>query len=153
MYVWDIRRLKSDLIARPLTEREQLPYLVVFVALTTIAEILTTELSNVWDYLSAAASVITAVGGAIFLYHQNGGRAGQYFLQRYFSIGFVVSIRWLVLVLAVVIPFIFLLDLAGLLKDTTTWPEFVVLAVAELFLYQRIGHHIRDVALQTSGQT
>ncbi|HEX7150174.1 MAG TPA: hypothetical protein VF618_01710 [Thermoanaerobaculia bacterium] len=150
MYVWDIRELKQHLIARPLTEREQLPYLVAFVALTSVAEHLPVELTNVWDYLSAVCAVIVAVGGTIYLYKQNGGRSGQHFLQRFFAVGFVVSVRWFVALIVTVIPLVGALEFAGLLQDTMTWYEFVFLTGAELLLYQRVGHHIRDVALRTS---
>lgn len=35
MYFWRVEELKTEMAARPLSEREALPYLVVFVALST----------------------------------------------------------------------------------------------------------------------
>lgn len=152
MYFWDLYGLKARLIARPLTEREQVPYFLFFVAVQAIGENLTNELSNIWDYVAAVWSVIMTFGGAIYLYRQNGAGSGQHFLQRYFAVGLVVFVRWFVLMLIVLIPLVAVLTFADYLQDTTTWPEFAFFAIAELLLYQRVGHHIRDVALQTASR-
>src|SRR5262245_4674371 len=96
MYFWRIEKLKKQMAARPLSEREVLPYLVVFVALSVAVVYIPQAPLNVWDGLGAVWSVLLAVVGSIYIYRQNGGPGGQHFLQRYFAVGWVVTLRWLV---------------------------------------------------------
>jgi hypothetical protein len=80
----------------------------------------------------------------------NGGSTGTNFLERYFVIGLVVSLRW-----ATVVGFIFLVS--GVIielifpsrLDETSWQIAVAALLAEMTLYWRIGKHIGDVAYTT----
>ena len=51
MYFWRIEQLKDQLIARPLSDREALPYLLVFVGLTAALGFIPGEGLNVWDHV------------------------------------------------------------------------------------------------------
>ena len=79
MYFWRIEKLKSEMAARPLSERDALPYLVVFVGLTAAVSFVPATMTNVWDGLGAAWSVLLAVIGTLYIYRQNGGAGGQHF--------------------------------------------------------------------------
>lgn len=146
MYFWRIEKLKTELAARPLSERETLPYLIVFVGLSTAVGYLPQTMSNVWDALGAAWSVAVAVVGSIYIYRQNGGADGQHFLQRYFAIGWVVTVRWLVVLIVVGVAFFGTLAAVGADTESTHWYDFLFPAVVEAVLYWRIGHHVRDLA-------
>src|SRR4029450_13758644 len=113
MYFWRIERLKAQMATRPLSEREALPYLIVFVGLSAAVVYIPQTMSNVWDGLGAAWSVALAVVATIYIYRQNGGADGQHFLQRYFAIGWVVGIRWLVILVLATIAFIGTLTALG----------------------------------------
>ena len=83
MYFWRIEQLKTEMAARPLSEREALPYLVVFVALSSAVAYIPQTTQNLWDGVGTVWSVLLAVVGTIYIYRQNGGAGGQHFLQRY----------------------------------------------------------------------
>jgi len=93
MYFWRIENLKSEMATRPLSDREVLPYLVVFAVLSASVVSFPQTVFNTWDGLSAALSIFLAFVGTIYIYLQNGGNQGQHFLQRYLLIGWVVALR------------------------------------------------------------
>lgn len=105
MYFWRLEKLKTEMAARPLSEREALPYLVVFVALSSAVAYIPQTSHNLWDGFGAVWSVLLAAVGTVYIYRQNGGAAGQHFLQRYFAVGWVVFIRWLAVLILVAVPF------------------------------------------------
>lgn len=149
MYFWRLERLKREMAIRPLSESETLPYLVAYVAFTTALFFIPYTFSNVWDTLGAVFSTVLAVVGTIYVYRQNGGADGQYFLQRYFAISWVVTLRWLVILIITTVIFYILLELASVWSEETTWYEFIFSSVFEVIIYQRTGHHVRDVAQRT----
>lgn len=134
---------------RPLSESETLPYLVVYVTWTTVFSFVPDTFSNIWDILSATFSAFLTVVETIYIYRQNGGAEEQYFLQRYFAIGWVVTLRWILLVTVSTVIFFTLLELANVSSEETTWYEFLFVSIFEIIIYQRIGHHVRDVARRT----
>ena len=143
MYFWRIEDLKRDLIARPLTDREVLPYLLIFVGITALAPIFPVESMNLWDYTAGIWTLLLAVAGTVYTYQCNGASAGRHFVQRYLAIGWVVAIRWAVVVIAAFIVLLFLMDSS---EDGTT-PTFALFwMAAEVVLYERMGYHIRAVA-------
>lgn len=150
MYFWRIEKLKNEMAARPLSEREVLPYLVVTVALYSAVGYIPQTAQNVWDGLGAGWSVLLAAVGTIYIYRQNGGAGGQHFLQRYFAVGWVVAIRWLVVVILAAIAFFGTLAAVGADTESTHWYDFLFLAVVEAVIYWRIGYHVRDLAQRTT---
>jgi len=150
MYFWRIEKLKTQMAARPLTDREALPYLVVYVTLSAIVCCFPLAISNVWDALGGAWTAILAVIGTIYIYRQNGGADGQHFLQRYLAIGWVVTLRWLVVIVVCAIPIIVVVEVVGATMDATTWYEFFFIGIAETIIYWRIGHHVRDLSQRST---
>lgn len=153
MYFWRIGDLKRRLVERPLTEREQLPYLLVFVVLCTAATLFPFDWSDVWDVCGRVFSLLLAAFGTLYLYRKNEGSAGSHFLQRYLAVGFVAAVRWGVAIFLVSIPIYLVLMAAGAPGEQTTPVEFFLFAAAEMILYQRIGHHIGEVAAKARHQT
>ncbi len=148
MYFWRIDNLKSEMAARPLSDREVLPYLIAFVVLSAVVMSFPHAVFNTWDGLSAALSIFLAFAGTIYIYLKNGGNKGQHFLQRYFSIGWVVALRLCAVVFVCAIAFFALLEFAfsKTITDATTWYEFLFYAVVEICYYWRIAHHVHDVS-------
>lgn len=146
MYFWRVGKLKSEMVARPLSDRETLPYLVIFVTMFVVIGYIPQSVANVWDALGAVWSVALAVLGTIYIYRQNRGADGQHFLQRYLAIGWVVSIRWLVIIFFAAVVFFTLMTPSASETEKTTWYEFLFLAVGEAVVYWRIGYHVRDLA-------
>lgn len=149
MYFWRIEELKTEMAARPLTEREVLSHLVVCASLLAAVGYIPQAITNVWDGLGAVWSVALAALGTIYIYRQNGGADGQHFLQRYFAIGWVVTLRWFLILVLVAVACFTLLAVLGSEQEETTWYEFLALATIEVVVYWRIGFHVRDLAQRT----
>ena len=143
MYFWRIEDLKRDLITRPLTDREVLPYLLIFVGITALVPIFPMESMNLWDYAAAIWTLLLAVAGTLYAYQCNGAAAGLHFVQRYLAIGWVVAVRWGVVVMAAFVVLLFFVDSSG---DETTPTYALFWMVAEVVFYERMGYHIRAVA-------
>ena len=153
MYFWSITQLKMEMVARPYSDSDILPYLIGSVAVTSVFTALgciPNPTFNMWDGLTAAWSVVLAVAGAIYIYRQNGAAKGQQFLQRYFAIGWVVAWRWTVAFSIVAIAFYSMLEAFGFSWESTGWHHLLFVAIAEVLLYWRFGHHVRDVARRTA---
>ena len=149
MRFWRVEQLKSEMRAQPLSERESLPYLVVYVALFTLASGFPNLGFNLLDAIGNLLSVVIAIVGTIFIYRQNGGTDGRFFLQRYFVIGFVVGIRCVAAIVAGMFVLIAVLDSLGILSDETTLYDFILMVIAEIFVYWRIACHVGDLAAST----
>jgi hypothetical protein len=152
MRFWRIERLKAEMRAQPLSERESLPYLVVYVALFTIASGFPNPNFNLLDAIDTLWSVMIATLGTIFIYQQNGGIDGRHFLQRYFAIGFVVSMRCLVAIGAGIFMLYAALDRLGMSSDETTLYDLVITGIAGIIVYWRVAYHVRDLADSTLHQ-
>lgn len=145
MYFWRIEKLKQEMVARPLSDRQVLPYVVVFAAVCSAVTYLPRETGNGWDGIGAIWSTLLAALGTIYIYRQNGGTEGRHFLQRYFAIGWVVAIRWLIVTMLVAVAYYGVLVAAGDDLEETYWHEPVLFGLLELAVYWRIGHHVRDL--------
>lgn len=149
MRFWRVERLKAEMRAQPLSERETLPYLVVYVAFFTIVSGLPNPDFNLLDAVGHLLSVVIAIVGTIFIYWRNGGMDGRFFFQRYFAIGFVVGIRCLVAIVVAMFTLIAILDSVGRLSDQTTFYDFIFIVIADIIIYWRIAYHVRDLAQST----
>ena len=131
---------------RTLTDREVLPYVVVFNVLTSAALMLPTLSVNRWDVAGAICSILLAIVGTLYVYRHNNGAAGENFLQRWLVIGWVVAVRWAALLVAMLVVLFVIAELVGEISEDTTWYELLVFAFWELIFYGRLAHHVGDVA-------
>jgi hypothetical protein len=161
MYIWNIKALKKELVANVLTESQVFAYFLAVLTLETLMFQLVslfpgTGETGVWDYAEYAGSVIFTVGGTLVAYRMNGGSAGRDFLVRYFPLMWVLTIRFLVFLLPLLvlamIPMayfsgtLFGTDAAG--EDFAALSMYVVILswVWYLAFYYRLAVHLRDVA-------
>lgn len=94
MYFFRYQPLKEKLKSRTLTDREALPYLVLFSGIASAVYLLPpVEEFNAWDWIGGGTSVVLAVAGVIYTYVQNGGRQGFDLIQKFVVIGWVVGVR------------------------------------------------------------
>lgn len=163
MYWWNIQRLKDALVERPLTAREQLSYYIA----TFVVLYLLMALGALAPAASASATVfnlilsfVFLVFGTLYCYASNGGANGTEFLPRLFAVGWVVTIRWSVVAVPLLILGGFVLMVMSILVgDTgpdpadaaTPGPIFTVASTALWYLLYalliwRCGAHLRDVA-------
>lgn len=152
MYFVKYQPLKDQLRSRSVTDREALPYLAIFAALTALAGAFPlTDGFNRWDAISAFFSVVLAIGGIVYAYHQNGGRTGNDLIQKYVILGWVVTFRFILIALPTMFVLTFVGAMIGLFSWHSTGPFGVVCVFAfEVILYQRIGRHIRDTRSRSS---
>ena len=147
MYFLRIKRLKNSLIENPLSEKTAFYYFLLYVFLNSLLISIDIEDKNIWDIFDSFFMVIGTVLGTIFLFLKNNGAKGSYFLQRYFSIGWVISIRF---TLMCYIPFIIVLisfrSLYGDISEGSTWYQSILFVAIYILYYWRFGIHISQVA-------
>ncbi len=161
MYIWNIKALKKELAANTLTEPQLFIYFLAMLTLETLIFELaplfpSTEDTDVWDYAYFVGSVVFTVGGTLVAYRMNGGSAGRGFLVRYFPLMWVLTVRFLVfllpLLVVAMIPLayfseaLFGMDTAD--EDFAALSMYVVMLSWVWFLafYYRLAVHLRDVA-------
>tara|TARA_B100001093_G_scaffold441346_1_gene442434 strand:- start:342 stop:821 length:480 start_codon:yes stop_codon:yes gene_type:complete len=145
--------LKEKLRNRSVSDREALPYLVIFAALTAlIGAFPAVNGFNEWDLISGLLSVAFAVGGIIYAYRSNGAEEGFDLIQKYVVLGWVVTVRCLLVFIPLAIVAYIAGDSLGLVTAQTGFLDVLLISIFELVLYQRIGRHIRDTTTTSSEQ-
>ncbi len=154
MYFIRYKQLKNRLRSRSVTDREALPYLILSVAIAALVSAPPPgTISNLWDCLSALFSAATAVGGILYAYHKNGGRSGFDLIQKFVIIGWVVTIRFALVFIPIAIVIIIAGTKMGVISLDYTGPyDILMILVAEIIFYQRIGKHVGDTAEEVSEQ-
>lgn len=161
MYLWNIKALKKNLSAQALTEAQTFWYFFAVLTLETLFFHMASlfpgdEPIELWDYVEYVGAVIFTVGGTFVVYRANGGASGRHFLTRYFSLMWVLTIRFLVFMIPILIVagfviFSFSDTLFGAEAEEADFPVFsrtVLVASWIWFLvfYYRLAVHMRDVA-------
>lgn len=139
--------MKDEIRERGMADDDVISYVVVRMGAGAVAAWLPSTFPEPWNWVLYGWELMLALVGTAYLYQSNRGRMGQLFLQRYFSVGWVVGIRWLV---ATGLGWAFLA--AGLramtplteVQRTGVWVGY--LAGAELVFYARVARHLRDLS-------
>ena len=145
MYFWKIDKLKKDLVKQSLSESESLKYLIATAIVYSLEMIPFLE-NNLWDVFSALIMGIITIFGVYYAYKCNRGSSGSNFLQKYISIGWVVGIRWVVLVALPIVIVYFIavgIYIAGI-PESTTLSDMVFLNLLYLTYFWLLGKHIKD---------
>ncbi|MCP4580556.1 MAG: hypothetical protein GY839_02980 [candidate division Zixibacteria bacterium] len=148
MYIWNIKALKKSLKEKPISEKESLKYLIVYIFIFSVFVADPPIYENLWQVVSYIVWGLGGVIGALYLYTKNNGKNGKHFLQRYFSIGWVINVRLTVLIYLPVIIIEYLIKsvIFGDLAEFYTWHTIILGLGFYIFLYWRIGYHISEVA-------
>jgi len=102
---------------------------------------------NIWDAATSASNILIVSIGTVFAYKANGAGNGNNFLARYFSIGFVVTVRFLALLIPLMILLMLYYFYAFDIEEeitTTAW-DFLPFLIWYVALYWRICKHISDL--------
>jgi hypothetical protein len=146
MYFWSIKKLKAQLIERPLIEKEVLPYLIATLLILTLAQYASQPGNfNHWDYLELLLIILINITGTYLLYKKNEGDFGTQFLHRYFVLGWVIMIRVFVFALPVIVLSVFIGRVSGLTSgnDTdTSWLDVLNVSSVEIFYYWYFSKHL-----------
>lgn len=147
MYFWKIEKLKKDLLKKPLSESESFKYLFANMAMYSLGTIPFPK-NNIWDiYLAIIMVPITALG-VYYAYRCNGGTNGSNFLQKYLSIGWVVFIRWFVLVMfpAIAIYALIMMAMFTSIQNNTTLFDAIFFNLLYISYFWLFGKHIKGAA-------
>jgi len=152
MYFWKIESLKKDIVDGSFTDKELIPYVLIYAGLYAVGMELTGYLPyedpNIWAYVLSTLNVLIPIVGTFYAYKCNGGGNGENFASKYFSIGFVVGIRFLVFL----IPFITLLFIYWMIRFgeqeelPTTYIEVTLFSTWCALFYYKMAKHISDTA-------
>ncbi|MGH8637162.1 MAG: hypothetical protein ACREUZ_08520 [Burkholderiales bacterium] len=151
MYFWKIEHLKQDLAAGDFGDQKAAPYILASVALGAFAMATAGyfpyEDINLWTYSESVLFVLAPIIGTVAAYRANGGNAGIDFANRYFSLGFVLLIRLLMLLIPILLVVsLYMLAMYDLAEPVpTTLLEVALLGLWIVAYYWRLAKHIRDV--------
>lgn len=157
MYFWKIHELKKLIVEQGLSESQVFYYILLYVGLSVIGVEVTGyfpyEDPNGWDYFQSGFNILIAIAGTVAAFLVNGGAQGKAFAAKYFSISFVVLIRFLVYLIPFLAVYIvyygMTIDVASLENEETLqtgWFEVMLFAVWITALYGSVVKHIRDTA-------
>jgi hypothetical protein len=152
MYFWNIESLKKQLKEPGLTEKQIFVYILIYVAMEAVGMELMSYLPGedpgLWGYVASALNIAIAVAGTIYAFRANGGATGEHFAARYFSIGFVATIRFLVLLIPIMggmmVFWAASWESEGIVETTPV--EVAVFSAWYAALYLYMGKHIRQTA-------
>jgi hypothetical protein len=148
MYFWKIEQLKKHLLEQELTERQMFYYILLsfsssgIIGLNSCSE----PINEWWDVLALLFPLL----GITAAFYANGGSIGNKFAERYFSISFVVSIRFTVLffllMLVVMNYWLFIYGVDSEMPEVSDSTVNIVVFTYGISIYARTFEHIRDIA-------
>lgn len=145
MYFIKIKPLKDRLANRSMSDREALPYYLVFMASVSVASWVTMPPPTThWHTINNWAGLLIILGGTVFTYAKNGGRTGYDFIQKSVVLGWVITVRLLPVFLCGIIGVALFKQARGIPVDQTSWADVIYVAVFLMVYYQRLGRHIQD---------
>lgn len=146
MYFWNIKKLKQDLVDQRLLENDIFKYLFASTIINSLVIIPFFD-NNIWDVYSGILSAIITIIGTHYVYICNKGQNGRNFLFKYFTIGWVVSIRWTILMVIPLMVIYFVIgDILGFISESTTILDALFLNLLLIPYYWIFGKHIKDIA-------
>lgn len=154
MYFVRYKALKKKLADRTLSDREALPYLLIYTGgIALVTSIPSSDGFNKWDGILAFLSVATTLAGIFYAYKQNGGNEGYDLIQKYTVLGWVVGVRFFLCFIPAMIIFLTLKEHLGIAFFEGTGPyDVIFIFFTEVILNQRIGRHIRDTKMANKSE-
>lgn len=147
MYFWKIELLKKDIVEGSFTDKELIPYIVLYAGLYAFSMETSGYLpykdANIWTYILSILNVLIPIVGTIYAYKCNNSGNGENFASKYFSIGFVVGIRFLVyLIPLMALMIVYWVVILEEQEELLTTPVEVILFSAwyALFYYKMARH-------------
>lgn len=144
-----INRLKSELRSGSLSDHDAFLY---FFAVLIVETLLvsssfsfpgTGELS--WlDIANVCTPTLIVLVATWILYLANGGKNGHHFFLRYFSVLWVVGIRFIFLTSIMFLVWLRYFVLTGG-EFEYEWETFALLNILHIFFYWRVWVHMRDI--------
>ena len=151
MHFWKIDKLKEEIKNDDLSEKDKFIYAVIYIVSCAFGMEamgwLNIEDQNIWDIVVSISNVIIVLVGTIFAFKANGGSTGEDFLGRFFSIGFIISVRFFVILIAIIsITMVYIYystDENGYIETSPV--DIFPYLIWYVALFWRICFHIKDV--------
>ncbi len=166
MYFLRIKPLKNELISQGLVEKERFKYLMAWMIMIGLATGPGSHINGASRFLLIFGVVLITILGVWYAYHRNGGQSGTALLDRYFSLGWVINLR-VMLLLLFVFPLVFHLPFIRRIAEYLDYISFnftslfsqesyygdggsgslfvLTVLMAEVYIAWAIGRHIGDV--------
>lgn len=114
-------------------EAEVAPYFMAYVILMAIASGFAFGEVNGWSVASGLATVVITIMGVLHLKKQNNDSFGNSFLSKYFSLGWVITFRMLVMAIPAAVVILGLAAIVG--GDDAIEPAVAVFTIAYSVLF------------------
>jgi len=151
MYFWNIDALLEDIKQGNFTDKEVIPYIILTLFLYNLGFELVYRFPmeesnyNLWDTIDAILSVVIPIAGTLYAYKMNGGAAGKDFANKYFSIGFVLGVRfWVYFVIPIVVLGIYWSVTFEDEEVQTTFVEIAVFYLWYILYFYQLGKYISE---------
>mgnify|MGYP000541776181 CR=1 FL=1 len=151
MYFWKIEELKEDIKTDNFAEKDRFIYAFIYLALSAIGMEammhMPIENPNIWDTINSIGNIVIPVVGTFCAYKSNGASNGTDFLGRFFSINFVIVIRFMTLLIPMFIALFiyYIYAFPGEEEIVSTPMDIIPFQIWFAFLYVRTCKHIGDV--------
>ena len=133
-------------------EAEAAPYFMAYVILMAIVTGFAFGDMNGWSVASGFASIVITIMGVLHLKKQNNDSFGNSFLSKYFSLGWIVTFRMLILAIPAAVVFFALASIVG--GDDALEPAGALFTVAiEIIFYWWLGLLLAEANEPKSEQT
>ena len=113
MYFFNVNELKQSLINEPLSQTETFKYLLAYLIIISISQLVPSEQKSGWDYFIFGIQTLITIFGTYYAFKANNKNNGKYFLQRYLSLNFVLQLRYGLLCIIFFIPILLILRRLG----------------------------------------
>ena len=148
MYFIDIKGLKKDIVDKNFTESNRFTYIMVYLLLDaffmeTCSYLPSDSMPTIIDYALSFISVISLFLGAYFIFKANGGNQGEDFAGRFFSLTWVRSIQFLLILIPIILVLGTLNESVLHLSDFNS--EIAYFVLYSSFLFAVYYYAYRDV--------
>lgn len=148
MYFFRIKPLKEELAGPGLIEKERLKYLLIWFVPQTLALFTSRDSEDFWGFIGGFFIAGIELAGVLYAWRKNGGSEGRAFLDRYLSISWVVTVRTLIFVFALIaIPMMILGAIGQSESLDELHPILSILSMGLMvgFIAYSVGRHIAEV--------
>jgi len=161
-HLWHTRRLRAELAAQTLTERDSAIYMVVAAVLYTYTFYLASWFGGYrhWSILLEAVTVcVIGALGTMECYRANGGPTGQAFLARFCALSVPVGVKFALLNAALALfmyyGFPLIVTPEAFRDPPFVWglTTFVLNLATAMLFYARLVHHLAFLAKASSAIT
>ncbi len=157
MYIWDIKKLESDIRRGSLTQSEKYKYLLVFMIIAALCMEGSSYVSELFSFprlFESSFVILATIFGTMYCYKVNREGDDSDFIDRYICLYLPIFIRLVVQFFFVFSAFIIFGYLAfgdsfDINADRTTWVDTVFTSGFELMIYWRLSASIRKVAMSS----